>query len=92
MICPYCGSPTADGAQKCGTCLEWTNLDQRPPWAADIQALWRVVFDFARSQKAGGRGTGEADMAGLGRAVWAKLAELMAQGKAPPWLDRIPPG
>jgi hypothetical protein len=81
----------ADSAQKCSSCLEWINLAQKPPWAAEVQALWQVVFDYARSQKAGGRGTAEADMAGLGRAVYERVAQLIAEGRGPPWLGRLPP-
>lgn len=88
MVCPYCGSQTADASPTCGACGEWVDLDNKPPWADDIQALWQVVFDYARSQKASGGGTGDADMAGLGQAVYAKMSELMAGGKGPPWLAK----
>ena len=88
MVCPYCGSQTADASPTCGACSEWVDLDNKPPWADDIQALWQVVFDYARSQKASGGGTGDADMAGLGQAVYAKMSELMAGGKGPPWLGK----
>jgi hypothetical protein len=52
--------------------------------------LWQVVFDYARNQKASGGGTGDADMAGLGQAVYSAVTQMAAQGKAPPWLGRIP--
>lgn len=90
MVCPYCGSPAAPNAQKCAACHEWIDLDHAPPWAGDVHALWQVVFDYARNQKATGGGTGDSDMAGLGQAVYTAVTRMIAQGKAPPWLGKIP--
>lgn len=88
MVCPYCGSPAAAGAQKCGACHEWIDLENPPPWAPDVAALWQVVFDYARNQKAAGGGA--ADMSGLGQAVYSAVTQMAGQGKAPPWLGRLP--
>lgn len=90
-MCPYCGSVVADTAQKCSACFEWVNLDQKPPWADEINTLWQVVFDYARNQKASGAGTADADMAGLGKAVHQQISQLILQGRGAPWLGKLPP-